>query len=286
MIAGTYDIAENLVQPVADATVGLMALSKSLSSVTATASNITATTDTIVPKEPESLLPKAFSDFLTDTLAGGSLFTVPAKKTSEEGEGEATEKVKSLAADVAGEQVSNDEKQKESDKKMWASKLTNAISGSKKLAKVAKAYAISAAIINTAAGITETFKQHGFPAAIPFAVALAAQGAAQVATIKGQAHDGLDKIPSTGTYMLEKGERVVGRRLNQDLSGFLQSAGDTSISNSVDRTSNRSSTFNPTINMSFGAGADANSLASNRGAVETMIREIYADYALESPFGA
>lgn len=36
-----------------------------------------------------------------------------------------------------------------------------------------------------------------------------------------QAHDGWDSLPSTGTYNLEKGERVVGKSLNQDLTKYL-----------------------------------------------------------------
>ena len=55
---------------------------------------------------------------------------------------------------------------------------------------------------------------------------VAAQGASIVRTIKstaiqGQAHDGWDSLPSTGTYNLEKGERVVGKSLNQDLTKYL-----------------------------------------------------------------
>ena len=59
-----------------------------------------------------------------------------------------------------------------------------------------------------------------------------ASSAAQVATsintiksasgdVKGQFHDGIDNVPSTGTYLLEQGERVVDKRLNADLKQAL-----------------------------------------------------------------
>ena len=41
--------------------------------------------------------------------------------------------------------------------------------------------------------------------------------------VKGQFHDGIDNVPSTGTYLLEKGERVVDKRLNADLKQSLDS---------------------------------------------------------------
>jgi hypothetical protein len=43
------------------------------------------------------------------------------------------------------------------------------------------------------------------------------------AGVKGQFHDGIDNVPSTGTYLLEKGERVVDKRLNADLKQSLDS---------------------------------------------------------------
>lgn len=244
-------------------------------------------------------LPESFSGFLSDAFTGGGLFE--ASKREKEGDPGANdggagdaEKVKALSNDVSKAQTEDDKTQAESDKKLWAAKLANAIAGSKKLAKVRKAYAIGTAVVNTALGITETFKKLGFPAAIPPAAALAAAAAKQIATIKGQAHEGLDKVPSSGTYLLEKGERVVGKRLNQDLSNFLgatagtDTGGGFAAGNGVTNfgRSTTSSNFNPTINLSFGSDASPDAVSSNRGAIETMIREIYADYAQVSPFSA
>lgn len=42
-------------------------------------------------------------------------------------------------------------------------------------------------------------------------------------TISGMAHDGIDSIPREGTWLLDKGERVVDARTNADLKNYLQS---------------------------------------------------------------
>ncbi|MCE3114626.1 hypothetical protein LXD80_02265 [Enterobacter sp. ASE] len=90
---------------------------------------------------------------------------------------------------------------------------------------VSKGVAIAQAVINIQQGISEAIKL-GWPMGIAAGLKVAAQGAQLVSTIKGttiqgQAHDGWDSLPSTGTYNLEKGERVVGKSLNQDLTKYL-----------------------------------------------------------------
>ncbi|EMV1560757.1 hypothetical protein HCG99_11095 [Enterobacter ludwigii] len=90
---------------------------------------------------------------------------------------------------------------------------------------VSKGIAIAQAVINIQQGISEAIKL-GWPMGIAAGLQVAAQGASIVRTIKGtaiqgQAHDGWDSLPSTGTYNLEKGERVVGKSLNQDLTKYL-----------------------------------------------------------------
>ncbi|WP_194434821.1 hypothetical protein [Klebsiella pneumoniae] len=90
---------------------------------------------------------------------------------------------------------------------------------------VSKGIAIAQAVINIQQGISEAIKL-GWPMGIAAGLQVAAQGASIVRTIKGtaiqgQAHDGWDSLPSTGTYNLEKGERVVGKSLNQDLIKYL-----------------------------------------------------------------
>jgi len=44
--------------------------------------------------------------------------------------------------------------------------------------------------------------------------------------LAGMAHDGIDSVPREGTWLLDKGERVVDQRTNADLKDFLSSGGD------------------------------------------------------------
>ena len=53
-------------------------------------------------------------------------------------------------------------------------------------------------------------------------------------TISGMAHDGIDNIPKEGTWLLDKGERVVDSRTNSDLKDMIANqksgSGDVHIS--------------------------------------------------------
>lgn len=86
---------------------------------------------------------------------------------------------------------------------------------SEKGKKVAKAAAITQATINAYTAATGAYAS---ASAIPVvgwvlgpvaAAAALAAGLANVASIKGQAHDGIMSVPSSGTWNLEKGERVL-----------------------------------------------------------------------------
>lgn len=59
------------------------------------------------------------------------------------------------------------------------------------------------------------------PAAAATAAASAATFAADIASVAGMAHDGIDSIPREGTWLLDKGERVVDSRTNADLKDYL-----------------------------------------------------------------
>lgn len=90
---------------------------------------------------------------------------------------------------------------------------------------ISKGIAVAQSMINIQQGISEAMKL-GWPLGIPAGLKVAAEGARIMSTIKGtkiqgQAHDGWDSLPATGTYNLEKGERVVGKSLNQDLTKYL-----------------------------------------------------------------
>lgn len=97
---------------------------------------------------------------------------------------------------------------------------------------VEKAYAIGKALMNVPKSYSDAFAAVvGIPVVGPALAPIAggAAAAAQVAqaaaigkiSMSGMAHDGIDSIPKEGTWLLDKGERVVDRRTNQDLKQFL-----------------------------------------------------------------
>jgi hypothetical protein len=51
-------------------------------------------------------------------------------------------------------------------------------------------------------------------------------GAVSSLALAGMAHDGIDSVPREGTWLLDKGERVVDQRTNADLKDFLSSGGE------------------------------------------------------------
>ena len=60
-------------------------------------------------------------------------------------------------------------------------------------------------------------------ASIVMGLGMANVGLIAAQTISGMAHDGIDSIPREGTWLLDKGERVVDARTNADLKNYLQS---------------------------------------------------------------
>lgn len=100
----------------------------------------------------------------------------------------------------------------------------------KALFAVSKAAAIAQAIVNTEEGATKALAQGGAIMGIPMASIVRATGYASIGlmagtALAGMAHDGIDNIPKEGTWLLQKGERVVDGRTNSDLKRFLSNTG-------------------------------------------------------------
>ncbi len=214
-------------------------------------------------------------------------------KTTGKAEGEAslttgaeadTSKISAAQSSVTDEAIKGEEDREKANAKAWAGIVGNAIKSSKALSKIRKAFAIAEVVKDTAMAISKAVASAPFPLNVPAIAFATATGAAQLAAVKGQAHDGLDKIPSTGTYLLEKGERVVDRRLNADLSSFLNvqngRGGVGAVTNQT-----HAPVISPNINLTLNGDVQPDAVHSNRGALESMIRGIFADYAMEAPFG-
>lgn len=109
-----------------------------------------------------------------------------------------------------------------------------------------KAFAVAKVLINAPSSFSKAFDAVvGIPyvgpvlAPIAGAAAVAAQmaqvGAINGVSLGGMAHDGIDSVPQTGTWLLEKGERVTtaetSAKLDQTLSD-IQRSGNRPVSNS------------------------------------------------------
>lgn len=93
-----------------------------------------------------------------------------------------------------------------------------------------KGFAIAKAIIALKANIAEASKI-GFPQNIPMIAGAVSQGVAIVNDIRsiampvGQAHDGIMSVPKSGTWNLEKGERVLPKHTAKALDAKLDGMG-------------------------------------------------------------
>lgn len=100
---------------------------------------------------------------------------------------------------------------------------------------VSKAFAIADSIIKIQQGIANAASLP-FPQNLGAMATVASNTASIISTIqgtnlKGMAHDGIDNIPREGTWLLDKGERVVDSRTNADLKKFLSSQNNQNRSN-------------------------------------------------------
>ena len=120
-----------------------------------------------------------------------------------------------------------------------------------------KSYAIAKALINVPKSYSDAFAAvvgipFVGPALAPAAgIAAAAAQVAQAAAIgsismTGMAHDGIDSIPQTGTWLLEKGERVTTAGTSAKLDATLEEIRRGQQHNRYD---NRQSTVNQTFNV-------------------------------------
>lgn len=95
-----------------------------------------------------------------------------------------------------------------------------------------KASGIAQAIISTEVAANKALELGGTFGTVMSAVVrgmgYASVGIIASQTLSGMAHSGIDSIPREGTWLLDKGERVVDARTNADLKNFLQSSGQSS----------------------------------------------------------
>ena len=89
-----------------------------------------------------------------------------------------------------------------------------------------KAASIAQAMISTEVAAAKALEidPTGVMSGITRGLGYASVGLIAAQTISGMAHSGIDNIPKEGTWLLDKGERVVDARTNADLKDFLQTS--------------------------------------------------------------
>ncbi|QHB89521.1 transglycosylase SLT domain-containing protein [Acinetobacter baumannii] len=146
--------------------------------------------------------------------------------------------------------------------------------GYKAMFAMSKAFAIAQAIINAPKTFSDVYAS---VAAIPYvgpylapvmAGAAVAVQLAQVAQIKstnltGMAHDGIDYVPQEGTWLLNKGERVLNPQQNRDFTNFLSS-----------QKLQHGSGVNITINVPAGYTARERKLSNGDVTIDVVRQEI------------
>lgn len=156
--------------------------------------------------------------------------------------------------------------------------IEKGIKNLKKNSHIRKGIMMKEALIEGKAAIMKAWNSAPFPANLPGVAITTASTALLIRDImKGQAHDGMDSLPSTGTYMLERGERVVSSRANRDLTEFLaQSKGGGMAGNTQPVTLQVNGVSDPDLVV--------DALASRRGELEAMMRSIASENTRLSPF--
>ncbi|MHA2764975.1 terminase large subunit domain-containing protein [Vibrio harveyi] len=121
----------------------------------------------------------------------------------------------------------------------------------KKLFQLNKSMKIADALMSTYKGMAAAM-EWGMPMGPVFAAIVGAQGFLQVNAIRqmqwsGQAHDGIDYVPNTGTWNLETGERVVDKRTNADLKRYLYDNNRNSLQHTASMTVDAGVTVNGNV---------------------------------------
>jgi len=88
---------------------------------------------------------------------------------------------------------------------------------------VSKAASIAQAIVNTEVAATKALAidPSGAMSAITRATGYLSVATIAAQAISGMAHDGIDRIPEDGTWLLQKGERVVSSQTSDKLDSVL-----------------------------------------------------------------
>ncbi|MFA3103935.1 hypothetical protein [Acinetobacter pittii] len=127
---------------------------------------------------------------------------------------------------------------------------------------IQKGFAIAQSMIAIQQGIANAMSLP-FPANLAAAATVAAETASIIGNIKaigltGMAHDGIASIPEEGTWLLNKGERVLNPQDNQAFTNFINEGGSR----------------NPTVNVYTLPGQTATATQNDDGSLDIRIQQI------------
>ncbi|MFK7206640.1 hypothetical protein ABB017_11370 [Acinetobacter baumannii] len=127
---------------------------------------------------------------------------------------------------------------------------------------IQKGFAIAQSMIAIQQGIANAMSLP-FPANLAAAATVAAETASIIGNIKaigltGMAHDGIASVPEEGTWLLNKGERVLNPQDNQAFTNFINEGGSR----------------NPTVNVYTLPGQTATATQNDDGSLDIRIQQI------------
>ncbi|MBJ8449620.1 hypothetical protein I6M73_16420 [Acinetobacter pittii] len=127
---------------------------------------------------------------------------------------------------------------------------------------IQKGFAIAQSMIAIQQGIANAMSLP-FPANLAAAATVAAETASIIGNIKaigltGMAHDGIASVPEEGTWLLNKGERVLNHQDNQAFTNFINEGGSR----------------NPTVNVYTLPGQTATATTNDDGSLDIRIQQV------------
>ncbi|HDI2987010.1 TPA: hypothetical protein PL262_001921 [Acinetobacter baumannii] len=127
---------------------------------------------------------------------------------------------------------------------------------------IQKGFAIAQSMIAIQQGIANAMSLP-FPANLAAAATVAAETASIIGNIKaigltGMAHDGIASVPEEGTWLLNKGERVLNPQDNQAFTNFINDGGSR----------------NPTVNVYTLPGQTATATQNDDGSLDIRIQQV------------
>ncbi|EHU2204962.1 hypothetical protein AZH09_RS17880 [Acinetobacter baumannii] len=127
---------------------------------------------------------------------------------------------------------------------------------------IQKGFAIAQSMIAIQQGIANAMSLP-FPANLAAAATVAAETASIIGNIKaigltGMAHDGIASVPEEGTWLLNKGERVLNPQDNQAFTNFINEGGSR----------------NPTVNVYTLPGQTATATQNDDGSLDIRIQQV------------